>query len=177
VNKPPAPPKDAAPYCDGPQTVLARVRNALREEDANGTLSPALPAEWPPTGEPVVVFYAYTLEVLPTGQELSAVRSPTYRIEVSLADPAAKPRVVYLGIGPTLGAVNPYAEEKRSDTMLEAAAPLLEALCARNLPTSSTELRLRESYGRWVSSDGPLVRELRRMGAAPAFFAWLERSD
>jgi hypothetical protein len=170
---------DAAPSalveCNGdPRKVIERAERVLRDEERWGALTPILPGTWPPAGEPVAVLYAYGRHLQPTGIESWEIRSPHVRVEVPLANVAARPRLWRLEVR-QLGAEWKRHREVTPEVMAQEAAPLLSAICASVLPGPEEAARLRTYYGAWISEHGALADELRRN--APAFFAWIEAND
>jgi hypothetical protein len=170
---------DAAPKelieCNGdPRALIERVHREMDTHELRGALSPIFPRTWPPAGEPVALVYLYGMVPLPTSVDRAWVDSPFARLEVPLADATAIPRLTHLEAR-RVGAWTVNRGRASREMMEQAAAPLLDAICAGRLPGPGDATRLRVAYREWALVHGALANELR--GHAPEFFAWIDAND
>lgn len=166
--------KPAVECSRDPLAVVARAQAALELQDLVGRLSPIFPGTWPPAGEQNAVIYAYNGQTLPAGMERNALSSPFARVEISLSDPSAVPRVVRLDVR-TLGVWLVNKTRATPEIMDRAAAPMLEAICARKLPPPEDAVQLRANYREWARIHTLVSQEMRRL--LPSFFSWVEEND
>ena len=161
--------------CGDPRSVINRAEQSLAAQapDKVWQFSPIFPGTWPPAGELVAILYAYERFPLPTNTERWQVESPFLRLDVPLAT-TEPPRLTRLDAR-ALGFENKPLMQATPEAMEQAAAPLLDAVCAGVLPAPADAARLRAAYRAWIFDHGALAAELQH--AVPAFFKWVAEGD
>jgi hypothetical protein len=148
------------------------VRKALPSDQTAvfSSLTPPLPAQWPPSPQPKVVYFVYRMASLPTGINLSEVYSPSARVELSLAPGSeVNPKIQHLEFHKLKGSEDGTVHSSTHREMEQAEEELFRL---RGLPSGKASETIRRAYGAWIQ-DHPVIAKAIRP-SFPEFFRWLE---
>jgi hypothetical protein len=148
------------------------VRKALPSDQTGifASLTPPLPAQWPPSPQPTVVYFVYRTASLPTGMNLSEVYSPSARVELSLAPGGEpSPEIKRLEFHKLKGAEDGTVHSSTHEEMEQAEVELFRL---RGLPSGEASEIIQRAYRAWIQ-DHPVISKAIRP-SFPEFFKWLE---
>lgn len=148
------------------EALSERASSALANGGMGLSLTPALPAAWPPAG-PDLVYFAYASEPLPSGVVAFKLTGPKAKVSFKLPD--GVPIVEAMAIGETSG------REAGSGIpdMRNAEQALLEVIAGNREPEQAKPDL--SPYVKWSLRSAVMGADARKRHAE--FFAWLDAKD